>query len=266
MILETHTLVSEQHVDRCLLMLRSLMTHVPVHAFLHDDGSLTATSIARIRAELTGVSIVTRDEADLRAADRLAGHPSVHWLRGWNVRCTQLVDYFLWAQQPRVLAVDSDVLFLREPRELLQWLSGRPDQGAQFAYSPETGWEAKGVHWLPEAVPGRPFIPAMCCGFVAVDVAAFFDLDYLEDLIRHTEPQVREQQRFVTQMYYSLLGGRLPADRVQSLGEAYRSGRLEWLPDYPDRAICHYFGSHDNLDGVAEVFRRYPAIRETVGG
>ena len=266
MTVETHTLVSERHVDRCLLMLRSLLLHVPVHPFLHDDGSLTAGSITRIRAEIPGASVVTRDEADRLAVESLARHPAVRWLRGWNVRCAQLVDYFLWAQQPRVLAVDSDVLFLREPWELLQWLSGPADQVAQFAYSPEIGWEAKGMHWLPAAVPGRPFIPAMCCGFAAVDVAAFFDLDYLEDLIERTDPQIREQQRFVTQMYYSLLGARLPAERVQSFGEAYRSGRLEWLPEYPDRAICHYFGSHDNLDGMTEVWRRYPAIREAVDG
>jgi hypothetical protein len=232
---------------------------------LHDDGGITAAAAAKLCGEFPEALVIPRREADEKVAEHLAPYPHVQWLRSRNVRVLQLVDYFLFAANRRILALDSDVVFLRAPRELVTWHVARPDEGPLFAYSPETGWEAKGIHWLPDAVPGKPFVPGMCCGFTAVDVHAFFDLGYLEDLIAGTRPEIRAQQRFVTQMYYSLMAGRLPADRVTSLGEAYRSGRLEWLPDLADRAICHYFGSHDDADGLDSVWHHYPELRRTLG-
>jgi hypothetical protein len=161
--------------------------------------------------------------------------------------------------------VDSDVIFLRRPDEIIDWVRQPTGTGATVAYSPENGWQPKGIHWLPDAVPDRPFVTNMCCGFVAVDSPVFLDLDYLEDLVARTDPQVRPQQRFVTQMYYALMTGRLPAGGVEDLGERYRSGRLEWLPDIDDRVVCHYFGSHDEADAIADIWRRRPDLRRAVG-
>ncbi|MFI7643879.1 hypothetical protein [Nonomuraea sp. NPDC049400] len=263
MKLETHTLVSEEHVGRCTVMLRSLSTHCTVQPVLHDDGSLSARSVERLREEWPNALIISRPEANHRAAEQLVGHPKVLWWRNHNIRATQLIDYFLFAEQSRVLAVDTDVVFLRKPTEILSWVSTPENRSSYFAYSPEFDPDPSGIHWLPEAVPGAPFIPAMCCGFAAVQTDAFLDLDYLEDLIDRTDPVIRVQQRFVTQMYYSLLAGRLPAQRVVSLGEQYRSGPLEDLPSCEDRAICHYFGSRpaELGDGLEGVWSCYPHLR-----
>jgi len=243
-------------------MLRSLSLHCTVRPVLHDDGSLSARSIDQLREEWPDMSIITRTEANRRAAEQLVGHPKVLWLRNHNFRTTQLVDYFLFAEQRRVLAVDTDVVFLRKPTEILSWIFAPEHARSCFAYSPEDP-DPGGIHWLPEAVPGAPFIPAMCCGFAAVQADVFLDLDYLEDLIDRTDPDVRVQQRLVTQMYYSLLGGRLPAHQVVSLGEPYRSGPLSILPSCDERAICHYFGHRpaELGDGLEEVWSHYPHLR-----
>jgi hypothetical protein len=265
-VLETHTLVAGRHIPRYALFLRSLARHAPIKPVLHDDGSCPADATARLREEFPGLSVIARSEADERMAEFLAGFPLVRWWRGHNVRSLQLLDYFLLAGAAKVLASDSDVVVLRKPDVLLQWLAAPAAGSAVFAYSPEHGWEAKGIHWLPHAVPERPFISAMCCGFAPVQPAEFLDLGYLEDLIGRTARTIREQQRFVTQMYYSLMAGRLPAGRVLSLGEPYRSGRLEWLPDIPDRVICHYFGSHDEADGLQGVWLRHPGLKPELKG
>lgn len=260
MELETHTLVSEQHVGRCAVMLRSLAEYCKVQPVLHDDGSLSESSVKRLREEWPNASVIRRPEANRKVAERLAGHLNVLWWRNHNIRATQLVDYFLLAERPRVLALDTDVIFLREPRAILDWASIEGDQGPWFGYSPEREPDPSGIDWLPGAVPGAPFIPAMCCGFAAVRPENFLDLDFLEEILVRTDPEVRVKQRFVTQMYYSIMGGRLPSHRVVSLGEQYRSGRLEKLPDCEDRVICHYFGSEDG-DGIEGVWSRYPELR-----
>ncbi len=262
MKLETHTLVSEEHVDRCNVMLRSLSPHCAVRPVLHDDGSLTARSVDRLRDEWPDALIISRTEADQRVAELLTGHPKVRWWRSHNIRATQLVDYFLLAEQSRVLALDTDVVFLRKPAEILDWVSAAGSSNLCFAYSPEFDPDPSGIHWLPDAVPDAPFIPAMCCGFAAVEVDEFMDLDYLDDLIDRTDPDIVGRQRFVTQMYYSLMAGRLPAQRVVSLGERYRSGPVENLPSREDRVICHYFGSAESGSGIEGVWNSYPHLQE----
>lgn len=261
MKLETHTLVSEKHVGRCQVMLRSLSLHCTVRPVLHDDGSLTARSVDQLRDEWPDALVISRPEADQRIAEHLKGHPKVLWWRSHNIRATQLVDYFLLAEQGRVLALDTDVVFLRKPAKILDWAFSPESSSPCFTYSPEYDPEPSGIHWLPEAVPDAPFVPAMCCGFAAVQVDEFLDLDYLEDLIDRTDPAIVGRQRFVTQMYYSLLAGGLPAQRVASLGEQYRSGPVENLPACEDRVICHYFGSAESGSGIEGVWSSYPHLR-----
>jgi hypothetical protein len=263
--LETHTLLASAHVERYLVLLRSLAAvAAPVAPVIHDDGTLTRADEATIRAEAADARIVWRADADAAADEALRHHPGVRSLRRHNLRISQLVDYHLFTGAPRMLGIDSDVVFLRRPDELLDWAAAPAATPPVVLYSPENGWQPKGIHWLPAAVPDRPYVPNLCCGIVAADVVAFADLDYLEELVMRTDPDVRGQQRYVTQMYYALMCGRLPGDQVQDLGERYRSGRLEWLPEIEDRVLCHYFGSHDAEDALADLWRRRPDVARAV--
>ena len=51
-------------------------------------------------------------------------------------------------------------------------------------------------------------------------------------------------------MLYSLMAAR-PGQQARSLGRLYESGRLRWLPEEPERVICHYFASHER-SGAAQ--------------
>jgi hypothetical protein len=83
----------------------------------------------------------------------------------------------------------------------------------------------------------------MCCGFVCLRPSRFFDPEPLERLLRRLPEEVLAGRRFVTQMLYSLMAARLGPE-TRSLGPLYESGRLRWLPEEPERVICHYFASH----------------------
>ncbi|KUN39782.1 hypothetical protein AQJ30_08965 [Streptomyces longwoodensis] len=257
---EVHTLLSHQHVERCLVALRSLARFWTAPAVvLHDDGTLDADDHVRLRA-LGAARVVSRAEADAQVEQTLANFPLVLRTRRGNPRIMQLVDYFVLAGRPRVIGMDSDVVFLNRPDRLIDWANGA--EATALLYSPEHGWQPKGIHWLPDAVPGRPFVDDMCCGFVAADAATFFDAAYLEELMQRTDPDILPRPRFVTQMLYSLMAGRLSPELVRDLGEPYRSGRLEWLPELPERVICHYFGSHDGEDYLSTLTAADPGLRQ----
>ncbi|MFF3544821.1 hypothetical protein [Streptomyces platensis] len=243
---EVHTLVSSDHVPLYLFAAKSLARHWPeVSPVVHDDGTLTARDRSRLLRHVPGLRVIGRREADERIGPLLADYPQLAAVRRGNVRILQLVDYFLLSRSRSVVSMDSDVVFLARPDRLVRWAAAPSAERATFLYSPEEGWEPQGVHWIADRLPGVPYVPYMCCGFACADVAGFFDPAYLEEMLTRLPPEIRFAPRYVTQMSYSLLGGRAGEARVAGLGEPYRSGRLEWLPRIDDRVICHYFASHE---------------------
>lgn len=258
---EVHTLVSGDHVPLYLFAVKSLALNWPeVTPVVHDDGTLTVRDRDRLLRHAPQLRIIGRLEADERIEPMLADYPQLAAVRRGNVRILQLVDYFMLSGSRSVVSMDSDVVFLSRPQALVRWAAAASTDRAAFLYSPEEGWEPQGVHWIADQLPGTPYVPYMCCGFACADSAAFFDPAYVEDLLARLPPEIRFAPRYVTQMSYSLLGGRLGGDRVTGLGEPYRSGRLEWLPDIAERVICHYFASHERATTYDNLVEEGPLL------
>ncbi|MBM7789596.1 hypothetical protein [Tenggerimyces flavus] len=254
---EVHSLVSHEHLPLYLFAMKSLAYYWhDFSAVVHDDGTITDADRAILRQHVLGVDVVTRAAADAMMADLLTDYPLISSVRRRNVRILQLTDYFMLSDADMVIGMDSDILFFDTPTEVAQWTKD-PGEVA-LLYSPEEGWEPQGVHWIPDAFPDAPYVPYMCCGFACTDRGRFFDADFLEHLMRKTPPTVLGAPRYVTQMFYSLLGGRL-GKAAHSLGEPYRSGPWEWLPRAERRVLCHYFASH-NGGKTSENLCRDPGL------
>ena len=254
---EVHSLVCSRDVVLYLAAVKSLVQRWDALRFVvHDDGSLDARAVSTLQEHVRGVEVVSALAADARVADTLRPFPLVAALRRENVRLRQLVDYHVLAETDAVIGMDSDIVVLNRPDEVIDWAEGNDPR--TFLYSPEYGWQPMGPHWLPEGVPGFPFVEDLCCGFVCAR-RGFVDLAYLEELIAVTAPPIRHHGRFVCQMYYSLLAGRLGPEDAASLGERYRAGRMEWLPARDDRVVYHYFASHERAsveESLAEEAER----------
>jgi hypothetical protein len=245
---EVHSLVGHGHVVLYLYAAKSLKRFWPEAGIVvHDDGTLRALDCLLLRRQLRGVRIIRRPDADRVMAARLGDWPRIRDLRSSNVRILQLLDYYLLAASDRVIGMDSDVLFLAEPRLLREWASGAVD--ATALYSPERA--PKGPHWIPDTFPGVSYVPDLCCGLVAIDRRRLPSFDYLERLVKGAPPEIIGHGRFVTQMLYSLLLGSM--DDVRSLGEDYRSGRMRWLKPSPTRVAYHYFASHSRDGSLANL-------------
>jgi len=239
--LELHTLVGSQTLPLYLVAARSFHRRLPdARVAVHDDGSLSRLDRLVLRAAVRGARLIPAATADAVVEERLARWPTILRCRRENVRLRQLVDYCLLASTDRVLGADADVVLLREPETILAWARSAEPQ-ASVLYSPER--EPKGPHWVPELLPGTPYVEDMCCGFVCLRPSRFFDPEALERLLRLLPAEVLARRRFVTQMLYSLMAARLGRE-TRSLGPLYESGRLRWLPEEPERVLCHYFASH----------------------
>jgi len=236
--LRVHTLVSHRRLSHYVRAIRSLARYCDyVRPLALDDGTLTAADVKALTATLPSVMVVKRAVADEIVRDSLRGHDAVWRLRTKNVRIRQLVDYPVFAGDRRFLGMDSDVLFLGRPGRIFSWLAS----GERISlYSPERA--PIGPTWAREFHPDAPLAADACCGFVCIDPATFFDLEYLDYLVARTPPAVIERAYGPTTMFYALLLGRAGA---RSLGAPYASGpphkgpALEVIHHYPASSRLH---------------------------
>jgi hypothetical protein len=128
---EIHALVCHRDVNMMLTSAKSLLRYGPgLAVVLHDDGSLSADDVTALREHLPGSRIIGRHEADA-AMSRVLG-PEVAARRAQHFFLLKLLDVNHYARGSRVVLLDSDILFLREPEEVVAWLN---DNGAPPFYN-----------------------------------------------------------------------------------------------------------------------------------
>ena len=121
---EVHSLVCHRDVDLYLIAVKSLLRFHPALAVaVHDDGTLTAADRELILRHLPGVEVIGRAAADAVVTEALRRWPECLRFRAARVNSFQVFDYNLLARRSRLISLDSDVLFLREPEEMLEWLA-----------------------------------------------------------------------------------------------------------------------------------------------
>jgi hypothetical protein len=246
--LEVHTLVGHDSTVLYLLAIKSLHRHVPsARVLIHDDGTLTRADRLLLGFHVRGARLIAKRLADALVARRLLRYPALLRARADNVRLCQIVDYHVLADAEHVVGMDSDIAFLARPETVLAWAQAGP-RAPSILYSPER--DPRGPHWIPALMPAVPYVADLCCGFVCVRRRQFFAPAALERLVATVPDQILAGRRFVTQMLYSLMAAR-PGQSAVSLGPLYESGRLRWLPDSPERVLCHYFASHQRC-GAAQ--------------
>ncbi len=90
----------------------------------HDDGSLRSGDVALLAHHFPGSRVVTRAEADRQLAQHLAPYPETARARQQYVMMLKLVDLYYFSDRERVLYVDSDILFFKNPAQLLDHRAG----------------------------------------------------------------------------------------------------------------------------------------------
>ncbi|MBX9697302.1 MAG: hypothetical protein K2X53_04370, partial [Alphaproteobacteria bacterium] len=86
----------------------------------HEDGSLSREQILLIEKHFPSSRIIRRKEADQELEKKYSGYHSLLQWRASFVLALKIVDVFHYATSPRIIFVDSDVLFFDSSEELLK--------------------------------------------------------------------------------------------------------------------------------------------------
>jgi hypothetical protein len=126
---EIHSLVCHRDVDLYLLAVKSLPRfRADLAVVVHDDGTLTPADRTLVERQLLGANVIGRAVADDVVSAALADWPECRRFRAARATSPQLFDLSLLARARRLIGLDSDVLFVREPTELLAWLEEDADE------------------------------------------------------------------------------------------------------------------------------------------
>jgi len=206
--------------------------------FFHDDGTLTSSIADQLRISLPGATVVFAREAEVEIARRLRDFPLCAAARHRHVMTHKLLDVALLAPSPRYIMLDSDLLFFRNPGEVVQWIKQgervnlwNSDEGNHCNLTVE---EARVRH-------GVSLFEGMNAGFGCV-WRECVDFRLLEDYFSHES--VWSHPHRVEQTAYALLSGRFGA-RLLPRTYLVDSNRAVGLPT--GLVMKHYVGKIRDL-------------------
>ncbi|MCX5680671.1 MAG: hypothetical protein NTZ95_08580 [Candidatus Omnitrophica bacterium] len=120
---EVHTLTCHSHLPMYITSIKSLLRFCDEIAVVtHDDGSLSSTDIKLLEKHIKGVKVIGRRDADVMAAEHLKQFPNCSKYRDAVLISLQLFDFMLYSKTGKIIALDSDTLFLRKPKRLIEWI------------------------------------------------------------------------------------------------------------------------------------------------
>jgi hypothetical protein len=186
-----HMLCQEPDVQMVEWAIRSFLKHTSLSPkfIIHDDGSMTKASAAKLERRLHNVHVLFK--ADARQA--LQAHPSYTPLvrkfdeQGHKVSL-QLVDCYLLSDTEKVVLLDGDVLFFKKPGELVDFIENKTPYDAMVSkqygtYDLKVKMEYAEKYRLTERQAGF-----MNPGLIAINKSAFPQEKFIEFLENTERP------------------------------------------------------------------------------
>ena len=221
-------------------------------AAIHIQGTCTAVMLRRFRQHVPGARLIPQDQADARVREVLGDrYPRLVEARRQSPFMMKLIDPVLLAQTERIVILDSDVLFFREPRELCAHVDNAPADTWLFQRDPASTYN------LTEADAASAFgirLPERVNSGIAVVPRSLVDLDLCERLLEH--PDVRRPSGWIEQTLFALCAG--ARGRVEYLSPSYVIS-LEKGLDYDGFTARHYAGPSRPL--LTEEGMPYASLR-----
>jgi len=234
-----HMVLSRDGLLMGQLALRSLEFHsgfswAPV---LHDDGTLSESDVAELRANFPDATVIRRSEADAALDEALAAYPHCRDNRLKHPWFLKVFDTRHFAPHDRYIVLDSDIVFFRKPDFVLDWMEKRPEA---FWFMEDTKEKySSGRAGIEEAM-GFSLWERVNSGFDLM-VRPAVDLALAEKFLERCAPMAREFH-FLEQTFFAVAGsawgrgGKLP-----------REYEISWTNFRRPGAVCrHYVGSFKN--------------------
>ena len=225
-------------------------------AAIHVQGVCTAAMMRRFRRHVPDARLIVQDQADARVREVLGDrYPRLVDARRQSPFMMKLIDPVLFAQAERMVILDSDVLFFREPCELRTHVEKAAADTWVFQRDPASTYN------LTEADAASAFgirMPERVNSGIAVVPRSLVDFDLCERLLAH--PDVRRPSGWIEQTLFALCAG--ARGRVEYLSPSYVIS-LERGLDYGGVTARHYAGPSRPL--LTEEGMPYAALHGCLG-
>lgn len=230
--IEIHSLTCERDYTDLLWCLKTFLYYSgrSCNVVLHDDGSLSPEAYGHLQRHLSGVTIISKAQADERMRDVMAPYPSSRAFRERLPLARRLFDVPLFATRERFMILDSDVLFFGQPEEILASIAhGRlcfmSDYQDGYVYPRSEIAARYGVEILPA------FNTGICV--LAKDI---FESEFIENYCRGLGPAGLERHPWAEQTLFGLLLSH-HKERADQLSARYRISRTP----LDSQTISHHF-------------------------
>lgn len=119
---EIHVLTSELDWLNLVWMLKSFyrFSSCSYSLAIHDDGTLLTTTKEQLRQHFPNARIIERNIADKVINEQLSRLPLSMAFREKNPLALKVYDFAFFLDSPRMLLLDSDILFFANPTELIR--------------------------------------------------------------------------------------------------------------------------------------------------
>jgi hypothetical protein len=234
---EVHTLTCHDHVFMYITAIKSLLRFVSdLAVVVHDDGTLTAQDVLKLKHHIVGIKIIRRAEADEIVKKHLATHPKTATYRAAVVNSLELTDHALLATRDKVIITNSDILFLRRPDQVIRWIEA--DNGEVLCvYEKQPVQQAEFLAKLHSPFPPHLTLALVCLYKPVADAAG------MEDIIKRIDQSAAPW--FIGQNSLPvLIGQRVSEEKIKFLdAQTYQaSGEFDEIA-----VFRHYWTSIVNL-------------------
>lgn len=252
---EIHTVVSEHNVYMYLCCIKSFLRfYSDIRIVMHCDGTISDTFKKLLMKHIVGIVIIDRKTVDTKIKASLSSKKYSLLCRDKSPHYFQAIDYFLFAEKEKIISLDSDILFFKYPKSLIDWIKSEEkvirygyEEGIGIAPVKNTDVD-KFPHKLEEA--GLP------SGFVCLykDVADF-DLceEYLEFVFNL--PYLKTDKRFEVYIHNrftsNIYGVYIANSNLKKIPFSYE--------DYKNLCGYYYYGRRDDFLSEA-IFKHYNAM------
>lgn len=127
--IEIHTLTNHYYVPMYLGALKSFLRFYDnVAVIVHDDGSLAGNDQNLLKEHVKGIRIIDRRSADRETGKALDKFPNCKKYRQKILDSFQVFDFLLLGKKNKFISMDCDLLFLKKPQELINWVINKNRQ------------------------------------------------------------------------------------------------------------------------------------------
>ncbi len=162
------SLICHRDVNIYILATKSFLRFFgDVAVVVHSDGTLTEKDIEVLQHHIPGLRVISRREADDRVSAEV-GSSLLKDARRNDVSFIKLIDVNLFSRKRRIVA-DSDILFLRRPAEVIDWIERGDAKG--FYHIVRGGNTRFGRHLEALNIELETNIESLdyCSGFIGYD-------------------------------------------------------------------------------------------------